>query len=154
MNEPINFFSEGTKFRLQKKRVLRSWIGEAISEEKKISGDINFIFCKDEYLLKMNRKYLKNNMLTDVLTFSMVEEETMVSGDIYLSIDRIKENSKEFKQPFLKEILRVMIHGVLHLMEYRDESDEERKVMRMRENNYLKRILPAFENTSLRAQNI
>lgn len=153
MNEKINFFAESINFRLRKKIILRRWIEETVLKEGKISGNVNFIFCNDTYLLKLNLKYLKHNTLTDVISFSFADREEHVCGDIFLSIDRIKENSRKFKQPFQVELLRVMIHGVLHLIGYNDSTEDEKKQMRRKEDQYLSKILPTFLTAPVKIKN-
>jgi rRNA maturation RNase YbeY len=138
MPESIQFFNEGIKFVVPGKRVLRRWLESAIKKEKFVAGQINIVLCTDNYLLKINKKYLKKDTLTDIITFSMAEEEGIVSGDIYISLERIRENARIYKQVVKKELARVMIHGVLHLMGYDDETEADRKVMRKKENAFLK----------------
>jgi probable rRNA maturation factor len=138
MPETIHFFVEKTPFAVPGKRILRRWLENAIREESWVPGAINFIICNDEYLFKMNKKYLKQKMLTDILTFPMAEEGNTVSADIYISIDRVRDNSKKFKVQVKKELARVMIHGILHLMGYDDHEEEGKKKMRDKEDLYLK----------------
>lgn len=137
MNSKIQFFSEGTSFILKNKNATRLWLIKAISEEKKKPWYINFIFCNDDYLLELNRIYLNHNSLTDILTFPFTEQPDVISGDIYISIERVKENAESFAEPVNREIRRVMIHGVLHLIGYRDKTGIERKKMRGQEDYYL-----------------
>ena len=99
-------------------------------------GDINYVFCTDNYLLDINLKYLNHNTLTDIITFNFCENKK-ISGDILISLDRIKENSSIFEQPFNKELYRVMIHGVLHLIGYNDKTSKEKERMRKKEDYYL-----------------
>ncbi|NOZ34409.1 MAG: rRNA maturation RNase YbeY [Chlorobi bacterium] len=108
-----------------------------ISNENKTDGELSFIFCSDNYLLEMNKNYLKHDFYTDVITFDYCEND-IVSGDIFISIDRIKENAKIYKTTFQNELHRIMIHGVLHLVGYNDKTDKEQKQMREKENFYLK----------------
>jgi probable rRNA maturation factor len=141
MPESVQFFSEGIRFTVPGKRVLRRWIESTIRSEKFVTGQINMVICTDSYLLKINRKYLKKDTLTDIITFGMAEEEYVVSGDIFISLERVRENAHIYKEQVKKELARVMIHGVLHLMGYDDESESEKKVMRKKENFYLKDLL-------------
>lgn len=147
MNSSINFFSEGTLYRIRKKNVIRHWVEAISANEKVVAGDINFIFVNDEILFKINRKYLKVNTLTDIVSFSFSEDESVISGDIYISIQRVKENSKQFKESFTRELHRVIIHGVLHLAGYEDRTEDEKKIMRRKEEECLK-ILNRIENNS------
>lgn len=137
MPETIHFFIERTPFAVPGKRILRRWLENAIRKENWVPGAINFIICDDDYLLKMNKKYLKNKLLTDILTFPMSEEGKVVSADIYISIERVRDNAKLFKQQVKKELARVMIHGLLHLMGYDDHDEEGRMIMRDKELTYL-----------------
>lgn len=132
----ITFFSEEIDFQLKTEAAVKSWISEAILSEKKLVGEINYIFCSDEYLHKMNVEYLNHNTYTDIITFNYCEE-SFISGDLFISIDRVKENAKTFLKSFENELRRVLIHGVLHLIGYNDKSNEEIKVMRSKEDFYL-----------------
>jgi rRNA maturation RNase YbeY len=138
MPETIHFFVEKTPYAVPGKRILRRWLENAIRQEKGVPGAINYIICNDDYLFKMNKKYLKQKTLTDILTFPMADDGNTVSADIYISIDRVRDNSKRFKVQVKKELARVMIHGILHLMGYDDHSDEGMLKMREKEDLYLK----------------
>ena len=124
------------KYELKNRRKIKSLIKDIIEEENKIMGDINYVFCTDNYLLDINSKYLNHNTLTDIITFNFCENKK-VSGDILISLDRIKENSSIFDQSFNKELYRVMIHGILHLIGYSDKSSKEKERMRKKEDYYL-----------------
>ena len=115
-------------------------IVDFILREKRVAKEINFIFCNDEYLQKINKKYLQHTDLTDVITFDYSHEKKLL-GDIYISIERVKENALIFDSTFKSEIARVMIHGILHLIGYNDKSKIEKKKMREMENKFLKKIL-------------
>ena len=112
------------------------WLKKIIEREKKQLGDIVFVFCSDSYLLKKNIQFLKHNTLTDVISFDY-STGTQISGDIIISIDRVKENSKIFDVPFSNELDRVMTHGLLHLLGYKDKTKKEGVLMRSKENFYL-----------------
>ena len=127
------------KFTLNNQRELHRWIEEVIISENKILGDLNYIFCSDEYLLEKNIKYLKHDNLTDIITFNFCEGE-IINSDIMISIDRVKENSTIFENTFLDELHRVMIHGVLHLIGYDDKNKKEKQIMRDKEDFYLKKL--------------
>lgn len=114
----------------------KNWIKTIIFSEKKILGDIMFVFCDDQFLLKRNIKYLNHDALTDVISFDY-SNENKVSGDILISIERVKENAKLYNQTFYTELNRVMAHGLLHLLGYNDKSKEEAKIMKSKENYYL-----------------
>jgi len=133
----MNFFNENITIVLSNKRILRKWISEAIEREGKEAGDINFIFCNDDYLLELNFKYLKHNTLTDILTFSLDDEDGILCGDIYISLPRVKENAIKFNQKLQDEVHRIMIHGILHLAGYKDKTKREKFVMRIKEDYYL-----------------
>ena len=107
-----------------------------IFNENKKEGELSFVFCSDEYLLKMNIDYLKHDFYTDVITFDYSEGD-IISGDVFISIDRIKENAEKYNVTFENELQRVMIHGVLHLVGYKDKTEEELKQMREKESQYL-----------------
>lgn len=114
----------------------KKWLNQVISNEDKEEGDITYIFCDDDYLLEKNIRFLNHNTLTDVITFDYCEGNS-VSGDIFISIERVKENSKVFKVDFLTELNRVMVHGLLHLLGYKDKTERESNLMRKKENYYL-----------------
>jgi rRNA maturation RNase YbeY len=133
----IYFFSEEIRFALPKKRKTRDWIREALLKEKKSLVFLNFIFCSDDHLSDLNIKFLNHKSLTDILTFDYSEMSNQVSGDIYISVDRVKENSKTYNCGYLTEMHRVIIHGVLHLVGYKDKTSEEAEIMRKKEDYYL-----------------
>lgn len=114
----------------------KKWLNQVISNEAKEEGDITYIFCNDDYLLEKNIRFLNHNTLTDVITFDYCEGNS-VSGDIFISIERVKENSEVFKVDFLTELNRVMVHGLLHLLGYKDKTERESNLMRKKENHYL-----------------
>ena len=114
----------------------KKWLNQVISNEAKEEGDITYIFCDDDYLLEKNIRFLNHNTLTDVITFDYCEGNS-VSGDIFISIERVKENSEVFKVDFLTELNRVMVHGLLHLLGYKDKTERESNLMRKKENYYL-----------------
>ncbi|MBT6651088.1 MAG: rRNA maturation RNase YbeY [Flavobacteriales bacterium] len=114
----------------------KKWLNQVISNEAKEEGDITYIFCDDDYLLEKNIRFLNHNTLTDVITFDYCEGN-YVNGDIFISIERVKENSKVFKVDFLTELNRVMVHGLLHLLGYKDKTERESNLMRKKENYYL-----------------
>ena len=112
------------------------WLQKVITTEKKQLGEIVFVFCKDAYLLEKNIQFLKHETLTDVITFDYCEGN-QISGDILISVDRVKENSEIFEVTFLNELDRVMVHGLLHLLGYKDKTREDAKLIRSKENFYL-----------------
>lgn len=133
----IQYFNEDIAFPKVKKRITTSWIKQVIFIEEKRVGDISFIFCSDEYLLDVNRKYLNHDYFTDIITFYSVEGNE-INGDIFISVDRVKENSKEFETSFDNEVHRIIIHGVLHLLGYKDKAKKDKKLMTEKEDLYLK----------------
>ncbi len=132
----INFFNEKTKYQVKKRNLIRMWIEKSIEKEKRIPGDINIIICSDDYLYEMNINYLKHDTFTDIITFDYSEENS-VSGDLFISIERVRENAKKFSGRVENELHRVIIHGILHLCGYDDKTDEEKGKMRQKENDYL-----------------
>ena len=135
MESNICYHSE-CDFQLKDNESITKWLEVAISTENKELGEINYIFCDDQYLLKKNQKYLKHDTFTDIITFDYTEKNRL-SGDIFNSIERVKENAINFAVPFETELRRVIIHGVLHLMGYKDKSEEDTETMRSKENFYL-----------------
>lgn len=119
------------------KRKITNWIKDTIVSEGKITGDISFIFCSDDYLLEVNKQYLDHDYFTDIITFDYVADN-IISGDIFISCDRVKENASEFKIEYLYELSRIIIHGVLHLLGYKDKSKKDKALMTQKEDFYLK----------------
>ncbi len=117
------------------------WLDKVFQSEKNDYGDITFIFCSDEYLYELNKEYLNHNDLTDVITFDYGDEVGMVSGDIFISTERVADNALQLEVDYLEELYRVMVHGVLHLLGYKDKDAGEKELMRSREDEYLKLIL-------------
>ena len=123
-------------FTLKNKRKIKNWLKDTIVNEKKKVGDINYIFCSKEYLKKMNNDYLTKNYETDVISFDF-SNDNKISGDIYISSETVKKNSIIFNVCFNNELKRVMVHGLLHLLNYNDKSRQELKIMREKENFYI-----------------
>lgn len=133
----VQFFSEETDFQLAGQESVRSWVTQASSAEEAEISFLNYVFCTDEYLLEMNRQYLDHDDYTDVITFPYSENTEIVEGDIFISIDRVSDNAAQLGIPFLQELHRVMIHGLLHLLGYNDKSPEEKIQMTAKEDYYL-----------------
>ncbi|WP_276368212.1 rRNA maturation RNase YbeY [Chryseolinea sp. H1M3-3] len=133
----IHIFYEDVSFRLKLIRNKKSWIKKVIEAEHKKLGVLNYIFCSDALLLKMNLEYLGHNTLTDIITFNNSQEETLIEGDIYISIERVRENAHKFASGFENELHRVMIHGVLHLLGYSDKTRAQKLAMRKKEDECL-----------------
>lgn len=128
-----------TEFELQNSERIIQNIQELIKEEKLFLGEISYIFCDDEYLLKVNQEYLDHDYYTDIITFDYREENT-ISGDLFISITRVADNAVELGFTFEEELFRVMAHGVLHICGYGDKTEEEEKVMRAKEDYYLEKF--------------
>jgi rRNA maturation RNase YbeY len=131
----INYFSE-ISFELKKDPKIAEWIQQSVRNEGYETGEINYIFCDDDCLLEKNIKYLNHNTLTDIISFDYTEQG-IVSGDIFISIDRVKDNAKDFGHLFEDELYRVMIHGVLHFCGYKDKNEKEQNQMTAKEDYYL-----------------
>jgi probable rRNA maturation factor len=129
----ISFTSQNIKFNLKNKTALKSWISLIIQKENKELGDINYVFMSDEDLHKTNVEFLDHHTYTDIITFDYSEGE-LINSDIFISIDRVKENAKTFDATFENELHRVMIHGVLHLCGYKDKTKKDAELMRKKEN--------------------
>ncbi|MDC6365165.1 MULTISPECIES: rRNA maturation RNase YbeY [Flavobacteriaceae] len=132
----IDFHFE-SNFVLEDKTNYSDWITGILNSEGFLEGQIDYIFCSDEYLLKLNMEYLNHDTFTDIITFDYTNGET-VSGDIFISIDRVMDNAESFGVTFENELLRVMAHGVLHLMSYGDKSEDEKVLMRSKEEEKIK----------------
>lgn len=133
----IGIFAEDVTVPNFDTQLLENTLEYLISEEGFVSGDVNIIYCSDEHLLQMNKDYLNHDYYTDIITFDYVDDQ-IVSGDLFISLDRIKENASQFADNLDQELFRVMIHGVLHLCGYHDKTDEEKHTMRDKEDKYLK----------------
>lgn len=137
MNEEIiNFYSEN-EFQLGDAPRYETWVKEVITSENKKSGEISFIFCDDDYLHEINKKYLNHDTYTDIISFDN-SVGRILNGDIFISISRVEENSETYGVTFEEELKRVIIHGVLHLCGYKDKSPEEEKEMRVKEEEKMK----------------
>ena len=135
----IHYFTETNKFRFNRKRVTTNWLKRVITSYNKKLGEISVVFCSDEQLLEINKQYLKHSYFTDVITFNYNNND-VISGDIYISIDRISENARNFNDSFDKELNRVMVHGILHLLGFNDKKSSEKEKMRELEDLHLKEI--------------
>jgi len=133
----VIFFNYQTDFQIDNEQTHKEWITRVIHSENKETGEINYIFCNDEELYKINEQYLNHQTLTDVISFDYTEENK-ISGDIFISIERVKENARVFNVSFEEELLRVMIHGVLHYCGYKDKTKKEQKEIRAKENEKIK----------------
>lgn len=129
----IHFFSEKTRFKLAHPRKTSTWIKKVIEKEKASFLELNYIFCSDSYLLELNQDFLNHDTLTDIITFDNSSPGNALEGEIYISIDRVKENAKALNVSFDEELHRVIIHGVLHLLGYHDKKPAEKAIMRKKE---------------------
>lgn len=125
-----------TLFNLNDTSIISDWIHKAISYEGFESGEINFIFCDDDYLLKLNVAFLDHDTLTDIISFDYTMGN-LISGDVYISVPRVMENASIFNTSFQNELHRVIIHGILHYCGYKDKSEDEKRIMRSKEDKYL-----------------
>lgn len=132
----IQFVEKDLKFPIAGKTDVKKWLKAVIEGEGKRTGDIAYIFCTDGYLAELNAKYLNHHTLTDIITFDYCENKT-VSGDIFISIDRVRENAGKFSKSFEEELGRVMVHGVLHLLGYGDKTKEDKAIMTEQESKHL-----------------
>ncbi|MEP1489006.1 MAG: rRNA maturation RNase YbeY [Algibacter sp.] len=136
-------FNYETEFSIDKEGSISSWISNVISDENYKEGEINYVFCDDAYLHKLNVEFLDHDTLTDIISFDYTMGK-LVSGDIFISIERVKDNAVDFGVSFEDELHRVIVHGVLHYCGYKDKTDDDAKVMRDRENHYLSVLLKSF----------
>ncbi|TKC04943.1 rRNA maturation RNase YbeY [Pedobacter frigoris] len=137
----VNFFTEDIKHTLKKKTILKKWIKDTIIAEGYRLEELNFILCSDEYLLRINQEYLDHDTYTDVITFDNSEAPKTIVGDIFISIERIKENASTYKHAPETELHRVMIHGTLHLLGYKDKGKAAKVQMTEKEDQYLSLLL-------------
>lgn len=126
---------------LTQRTLVKEVIGDLFRKEKTSLEQLQYIFCSDEYLLQINRQYLQHNYYTDIITFNLSENGAKVTGEIYISVDRVKENARDFKTSFKQELLRVIFHGALHLCGYKDKTEKEEIAMRKAEDKYLQYYL-------------
>lgn len=132
----VSFHSEQTEFSLQNQTLVEAWLIQTCEQENKKLRELTFIFCSDDYLLQVNQDFLQHDYYTDVITFDYCEESN-VSGDVFISIDRVSENAKFVGVSFTEELHRVMIHGTLHLLGYKDKTVAEKTEMTSKEDYYL-----------------
>ncbi|MEO5594996.1 MAG: rRNA maturation RNase YbeY [Chitinophagaceae bacterium] len=122
----------------KQRRRLKAFILLLFKKEKTPLASLNFIFCSDEYLLEINQQFLQHNFYTDIISFNLASKNEQVEGEIYISLDRVRENARELNQPFKTELHRVIFHGALHLCGYKDKRQTDIQLMRKKENGYLK----------------
>ena len=130
-------FNYELEFTLENETVIADWLSKVIISENKKEGDINYIFCDDDYLLEINQQYLDHDTLTDIISFDYSVGNEL-HGDIFISIDRVRENAEDFNVSFEDELKRVMVHGVLHYCGFKDKTDEDENTMRLKEDQKIK----------------
>lgn len=141
----ISYHAEDIKMPSIPKRKTTEWIKEVVSKFEKKTGDISYIFCSDEYILEINRHYLQHDYYTDIITFDYTNG-TIISGDIFISIDTVTTNAEKFRVSFEEELYRVIIHGILHLCGVNDKTDEQQTEMTKQENEALNLRKAVFAN--------
>ena len=134
----IHFFTEDTSFNLPQKRIRKGWLNSLAASEGFKIVELNYIFCSDEYLYKINLDYLDHDTLTDIITFDNSEQKNVIKRYIFISIDRVKENAKTHQSELQQELSRVISHGLFHLMGYKDKEEGEVKAMRRKESEGIK----------------
>jgi rRNA maturation RNase YbeY len=132
----VRFFSDGISFQLVDKRKISQWLKQVLAGEGKKAGDLCYVFVPDGKILDINRQFLHHNYYTDIITFDYSTDKA-VSGEMYISIDTVQSNAREYQTGFHDELLRVMVHGLLHLCGYNDRTKKERQQMRAAETKYL-----------------
>jgi probable rRNA maturation factor len=130
-------FNYETDFQLDNETEISNWISQIILSENKKEGDINYIFCDDEYLVQINEQYLNHDTLTDIISFDYSVGNEL-HGDIFISVERVQDNAVDFKATFTEELQRVLAHGVLHYCGYKDKTDQDESIMRNKENEKIK----------------
>jgi len=135
----ITFLTEDITFGLKEKLKHKAWLKDTAKAEGFTIGELNYIFCSDAYLLDINQKYLGHDTLTDIVTFDNSEDPKMIEGDIFISIERVRDNAIKFNTEN-SELKRVMVHGLLHLAGYKDKDKAQKELMRNKENEHLKNI--------------
>ena len=133
----VYFFFDSVNHNLKNRARIKQAVELIFRKEKKKLDRLNYIFCSDTALLSINKHYLKHDYYTDIITFDLSEDKDRVNGEIYISVDRVRENAAILKNPFSKELLRVIFHGALHLCGYRDKKSKEERKMREKEEFYL-----------------
>ena len=137
-SDMVSFFSEDIDFKVVNPIKTKKWIKNASFSEGYEVSQLNYIFCSDEYLLEINKQYLDHDYFTDIITFDNSEEDKELEGDIYISVDRVRDNAETFHTDFDSEMRRVLIHGLLHLVGYEDSSEALKTAMRAKEDEYLR----------------
>ncbi|MBC7868081.1 MAG: rRNA maturation RNase YbeY [Gloeobacteraceae cyanobacterium ES-bin-316] len=137
----FNFLSSVS---LTNRNALKDFIGQIFLKEKKRGGELSIVFCSDDYLLKINQTYLNHNFFTDIITFDLsVPGTTIIDGEIYISVDTIRDNASTFENTITRELHRVIFHGVLHLCGYKDKTPKDKSLMTTKEDFYLRLYFPS-----------
>ncbi|MGB1314969.1 MAG: rRNA maturation RNase YbeY [Chitinophagales bacterium] len=137
----IHFFNQDIDFEISNSEIISNWIISTFqSENKNQEIELSIIFNSDEALLEVNQQFLNHDYYTDIITFTLEDTDDLLEAELYISIDRIKDNAALLKKSFEEELHRVIIHGVLHLCSYKDKTDDEAKIMRKKEDEYLKKL--------------
>lgn len=137
MDHPIEFVSEDIEFELENPNQVAEWIADVIEKHNQELVSLTYIFCSDDYLHEINVSYLDHDTLTDIITFDNADEEGIIEGDIFISVDRVRDNAKDLGTTFKDELHRVLIHGVLHLLGFKDKTEEQEALMRKQEDSSL-----------------
>ena len=140
----VSYYTQDTNFNFKGRLLNNRWLKMVAESELKRLGDISIIFCSDNYILDVNMKYLQHDYFTDIITFDYCEGDRL-SGDLFISVDSVRENASFYGTEFENELNRVIVHGLLHLIGYDDHTDEDQKTMRAKENYYLQLRKDAFE---------
>jgi probable rRNA maturation factor len=136
----VNFFSADKKLHFVPKRELKAFLNELFTNENKKISRLDYIFCSDSFLLDINRRFLNHDYYTDIITFDLSETKNETIAEIYISLDRVKENARKLETKYRNEILRVVFHGALHLCDYKDKTQKQIKEIRQKEDFYIKRF--------------
>lgn len=134
----VTFYNADTKFTLRQKNPLKQFIVSRVKKLARKDISLNYIFCSDEYLLDINRRFLNHDYYTDIITFPLAEDESRIEAEIYISVDRVKDNALTLGNPADDEMLRVMFHGVLHLLGHKDKTKAQQQEMRTKEEEWIK----------------
>lgn len=136
---PFSFHNADHPYRCPQRRLIKSWLIDVVHDHQKTIGDVSIVFCSDSYLLTINQDHLQHDYYTDIITFDYCEGP-IVNGELYISIDRVKENAKTHKQLFYNELHRVIVHGVLHLVGHKDKTPADQSTMRQLEDRWLESL--------------
>ena len=140
----VYFFSEGVKVTLNKRTDLKRFIDRMFRKEGKVLGSLNIIFVSDKELLDINRRFLQHDYFTDIITFNTSDTDEAMSGELYISVDRVRDNALKLKIPYSTELRRVIFHGILHLCGYKDKTASQTQTIRAKENQYLEMFKNSF----------